>query len=101
VSLLTVIVLNAAWLTWWLGSSFGYRGFEIPTLFAMLGLAALFQALQNQWMRKALAALVGIAIVWNLLLFALFLTQRIPREAAVTYVDTIAALGRWVGSGGH
>lgn len=95
-SLLIIVLVNAAWPTWWLGSSFGYRGFEVPTLFAMLGFAALLTATSTRKpLRFALTAIALLAVVWNLALFALFLTQRIPRQEPVTYLDSVRALVRW------
>lgn len=96
VSLAAITLLHAAWPTWWLGSSFGYRGFEVPTLFAALGLGALFQATAHRrTLRNTLAALAGGCVVWNLMLLGLFLTQRIPREAPVTYAQSARALADW------
>jgi len=96
VSLGATVMLNAAWPTWWLGSSFGHRGFEVPTLFAMLGLAALGQLAHTRplaW--RILQCATMIAIAWNLVLLALFLTGHISREGPVTYGDVIQALGHW------
>jgi hypothetical protein len=96
VSLAAITLLNAAWPTWWLGSSFGYRGFEVPTLFVALGLGALFQATADRRaLRNVLAALAGGCIAWNLVLLGLFLTQRIPRETPVTYAQSARALADW------
>jgi hypothetical protein len=94
-SLAAIILLNAAWPTWWLGSSFGHRGFEAATLFAMLGLAASIDAAgTHPFSRRALAAAVAGAVCWNLALLGLFLTHRIPREQPVTYRAAAAALVR-------
>ncbi len=95
-SLAVVTVLNAAWPTWWLGSSFGHRGFEVPVFFAMLGFATLLHAATARpLLRRALLAVAAGAIVWNVALFALFLTQRIPRQDPVTYADAARALASW------
>jgi hypothetical protein len=97
VSLAAIIVLSAAWPMWWLGSSFGYRGFEVPTFFAMIGLAALLEALRRQSvLRGLLCTAIACAIVANLAYLALFLTQRIPREEPVTYVQAGRALQTWI-----
>ena len=96
VSLALIILLNAAWPTWWLGSSFGYRGFEVATLFAMIGFASLLHITANKsWWRGVVVGAAVAAIAWNLLLFALFLTQRIPRQEPVTYADAAHAAIRW------
>lgn len=95
-SLGAIIVLDAAWPTWWLGSSFGHRGFEVPTLFAMLGIAWVWEKLQASPLgRRAWVTVLAVAIAWNIALFALFLTQHIPREAPVRYADVVHALGNW------
>jgi len=100
ISLATIVLLSAAWPTWWLGSSFGHRGFEVGTFFVMLGLARLLQATSPRpQLSRALRTCIGIAIGWNLMLFALFLTQRIPREAPVTYRQAGSALWRWIAGG--
>lgn len=95
-SLGAILVLNAAWPCWWLGSSFGNRGFEVPVFWGMLGIAAVLRAAQRRpaW-RRVLVGAVSLAVVWNLLLAALFLTRQIPREAPVTYADAGRALARW------
>ncbi len=95
-SLVVIVFLHAAWPTWWLGSSFGYRAFEVPTLFAMIGFAALLTAAARRKSLHLIATIAALlAVVWNLALFALFLTQRIPRQEAVTYSDAAHALLRW------
>ncbi|HWA87217.1 MAG TPA: hypothetical protein VG710_13400 [Opitutus sp.] len=97
VSLGAITLLNAAWPTWWLGSAFGHRGFEGATLFAMIGLAALMQAARASALsRRTLAGITSLAIGWNLMLLALFLTHRIPREQPVPYAAALAAAVRSV-----
>jgi hypothetical protein len=96
-SFVLILVLSAAWPTWWLGSSFGYRGFEVATLFVMIGFAVLLRATASRpLLRRALQVVAGIAIVWNLVLFSLFLTQRIPREEPVTYQQAVSAFRAWI-----
>lgn len=102
VSFVVITVLNAAWPCWWFASSFGSRGFEVPIFFAMVGLAALFVWAQSRPVWRTLAiATVGVAIAWNLALFGLFLTRRIPQETAVTYADDVRALISWVRPNGR
>jgi len=99
-SLAAIVVLNAAWPTWWLGSSFGNRGFEVATFFCMVGLAALFGAFRERpFLTAILAGVAGMAVVWNLALLALFLAHRIPSEGAVTYADAGRAMVRWFADG--
>jgi hypothetical protein len=98
-SLAIVIVLNAAWPTWWLGSSFGHRGFEAATLFAMIGLAVALERAPVGWSRRAGATVIVLAIGWNLALFALYLTGRISHEEPVTYARAAQALATWLAGG--
>jgi hypothetical protein len=100
VSLAAIVALNSVWPAWWLGSSFGNRGFEAATLFAMIGGAVLWQATEAHPRRRiALAVLASAAIAWNLALLALFLTRRISREEAVTHAGMLQALGSWIAGG--
>lgn len=93
VSLGAIVFLNAAWPTWWLGSSFGYRGLEVATLFVALGLGAVLQrTVSHRTLRLVLTTFAAGCVIWNLTLLALFLTQRIPREAPVTYTQSARAL---------
>jgi hypothetical protein len=102
VSLVAILVLNSVWPVWWFGSSFGHRGFDAATLFAMVGAAALWHAtVIRPRLRVALATVACVAIAWNLVLLALFLTQRISREEAVTYGDALRAAAGWMFSGGR
>lgn len=97
VSLGVMMILSAAWPTWWLGSSFGYRGFEVATLFAAIGLGLILREVrQHRSLRLGLGVVASGCIGWNLALLGVFLTQRIPREAPVTYVDSAHALVDWV-----
>jgi hypothetical protein len=96
-SLVTITLLNAAWATWWLGSSFGHRGFEVPTLFAAIGLACVWQAVSSRpSLRRVLGGVAACCIAWNLMLLALFLTQRISRQEQVTYSDSARAFIDWL-----
>ena len=98
-SLVAIVLLNAAWPTWWLGSSFGHRGFEAATLFVMVGLAAAIERWRTGWPRRLLAGGLTVAIAWNLVLFLLFLDRRIDRGEAVTYADSARAVMHWVSGG--
>jgi hypothetical protein len=96
ISAATIILLSAAWPMWWLGSSFGFRGFEVLNFFVMIGLATLIENLRHRrHLSRLLSVTMGVAIVWNLALLALFLTQRIPREEPVTFQQAGKALWDW------
>jgi hypothetical protein len=85
-SFVLILLLNAAWHAWWFGVSFGNRAFEGAVLLAMAGLGSLFAGQARRPVgRWLVVAAVGFAIAWNLMLFGLFLTRRIPGEAPVTW----------------
>jgi len=98
-SLLVNTALYAAWPTWWLGLSFGHRGFELSLFLAMIGLAGLIVAVQDRPVaRRGLGAAFIAAIVWNLLLFTLFVPHKIPGEESVTYGAVLMSLAKWTGA---
>ena len=60
---------------------------------AAIGLAVLLEATRRHAVaRGVLAAVIAVAVLWNVAMFGLFLTQRIPREGPVTYAQAIEAL---------
>jgi hypothetical protein len=92
-SFVFMLMLNACWPSWWFGVSFGNRAFEGTVLLAMGGLAYLFTTTKRpSWLRVLVYAAVGSGIAWNLMLFVLFLTRRIPGEAPVTWFDAWHAM---------
>ncbi len=96
-SLALCTVLNAAWPTWWFGSSFGNRAFDAATFFCMVGLAALLAAVRARpALRSLLVGVLVIAIGWNLLLLSLFQTRRISNQDPVTYADAARAAAGWL-----
>src|SRR5205823_2398102 len=81
-SFLLLWYANSAWVIWWFGDSFGGRAYlELSGLF-VLGLATAFEAVRGAgpWARRALAAGVGAALLYNLVLMGLYITHRIPRS---------------------
>jgi hypothetical protein len=97
ISLFAIIGLNAAWPHWWFGSSFGNRGFEVATFFAMVGVASLLALAKRQpSLRPVMAAMLSLAITWNLALLALSMTHHIPTDQPVTYAEAGRALVSWI-----
>jgi hypothetical protein len=72
---------NSAWPCWWFGDAFGGRAFlELSGLFG-LGCGLLFESLQRAPGKAAGVAL--LAISYNFVLMALYITQRIPADGYV------------------
>jgi hypothetical protein len=102
ISLLAIILFDAAWPMWWLGSSFGHRGFEVATFFAMIGFAAAIDLTRaKRAFYRTLWVIAALAIAWNVALLCLFLTQRIPREEPVTFGHAARALSSWISAPGQ
>lgn len=97
-SFLAALALNSCWWCWWFGNSFGYRSFEGTILLAMGGLAWAFtQTTGHPWLRRLLAFASALAIGWNSVVLALFLTKQIPGDSAVTWSQMWQAAARWLG----
>ena len=68
---------NSAWHSWWFGDAYGARAFlELAGLFG-IGLGLLFETLGR--VPKLAMALVLLVLVFNWVLMALYITERIPR----------------------
>src|SRR5262245_36089280 len=66
--------------SWSAAGAFGQRRFISATVFLVLGLAALFDALRRGWQRTLVALVTAAAIYWNLALIALFGTGLMSRQ---------------------
>jgi hypothetical protein len=74
--------VNSSWYAWSFGDAFGGRAFvELAGLF-VIGMALAFQwiASAGKWLRGAVYGGVGLAIVFNWTLAALYILHRIPRH---------------------
>lgn len=95
-SFIAILALNGCWPNWWFGASFGNRAYDGAIFLAMTGLAWIFSKTRSvPGIRRIIDGICGAAIIWNLLLLALFLTKRIPRETAVTWLDAWRAASGW------
>ena len=74
------IYLLGALDSWTSAGAFAQRRFVGATVFLVLGLTALFDAIAGRWQRRLLAAAVILAVCWNLALMALFGTQLMSRQ---------------------
>jgi hypothetical protein len=97
-SFMVTLALNSCWWGWWFGGSFGYRSFEGSILLAMAGLAWTSVKIAGlPWLRPLLAFVCALAIGWNLMILALYLTKRIPSDSAVTWSQMWQAAATWLG----
>jgi hypothetical protein len=80
---LILYYLNSAWVYWSFGNSFGAREFvELAGLF-MIGTAMLYRWLAKRSIgtRIAVYSLIALCCVYNWIMMALYISQRIPRDA--------------------
>jgi hypothetical protein len=82
----------AAWWSWWLGYSFGNRGFLSLTPLFILGLASFYARLPQGWSRWLTTAGVGLLIVWNAVLMLAYVSEMIPYEGEFSWRALILQL---------
>jgi hypothetical protein len=66
--------------SWTSAGAFGQRRFVGATVFLVIGLTALFDAVTRPWPRRLVTIAVVTAIYWNLALMAMFGTQLMSRQ---------------------
>jgi hypothetical protein len=79
------VYLLGSFSTWFGGAAFGMRRFVNCTVFFVLGLATLAEALRRRVPLRALAGAGALFVVWNLFFIVQFATGMIPREHAVDF----------------
>lgn len=83
ISLAALWYLNSAWYAWTFGKSFGARAFVDLIGVFVIGAALAFESLgpnPARWPRRVLVP-IAIAILFNWILLALFVVNKVPREA--------------------
>lgn len=73
--------------TWFGGAAFGMRRFINCTVFFVVGLAALADAVQARVPRPVLAGAGVLLIVWNLFFILQFVTGMVPRQQPVDMLE--------------
>ena len=94
VSLAATVYLNAAWVCWWFGASFGSRAFDGCVLFFMAGTAFFFYSLGLSRWRYVLLTAAVVLITGNLILALGFRKNWIPPEEPVTHAEMWEALSQ-------
>jgi hypothetical protein len=82
----------ASWWCWWMGNSFGGRGFLGLTPLFILGLAAFAAGFKGRWRRRLLAAVVAVLFLWNVTLMFTYLSEMIPYQGDFSWRALIGAL---------
>jgi hypothetical protein len=84
----------ASWWSWWMGYSFGNRGFLGLTPLFILGLGTFYTRLEKQWARRLFAGTVGTLFLWNVTMMLAYVSEMIPYEGTFSWRALILALPR-------
>lgn len=91
-----VVWMYGNWEIWWLGVSFGMRGFIDSAFVFMFGFAVFVEALQRRWGRRGLifaAAGLVTAFLLNVHLITSFRSRSIPAVGSLSWLATLAHPG--------
>ena len=81
-----------SWWCWWMGNSFGHRGFLGLTPLFILGLAAVLERLMQPWARRLLLAGVACLFLWNVVLMFAYLSEIVPYQGEFSWRQLFTAL---------
>jgi hypothetical protein len=82
----------ASWWCWWMGYSFGHRGFLSLTPLFILGLAAVLSRLTRPWPRRIFVAAAACLFLWNVVLMFAYLSEMIPYQGEFSWLQLLASL---------
>jgi hypothetical protein len=85
---LVISYVNACSGDWWAGGSFSNRRFDQALPFLAIGLGHVLAGLVDLTRRRpgfALASLLGLAVLWNVLMMAQYRTNRLPLDETVSF----------------
>ena len=88
----TELYVAASWWCWWMGNSFGQRGFLNLTPVFILGLAAVITRLTHRWQRRLFLACAGGLFLWNVVLMFAYLAEMVPYQGEFSWVQLITKL---------
>jgi hypothetical protein len=87
IAFLFQLYLIASWWNWWMGHSFGHRGFLGLTPIFILGLAAFLSRVRlNKWWKIFVPALF-LMLLWNGILMLAYLSELIPYEGQFSWTE--------------
>ncbi len=82
----------ASWWCWWMGNSFGNRGFLSLTPLFILGLATVLTRLTQPWARRLFLAGTVCLVLWNTVLMFAQLSEMIPYQGEFSWIHLLSAL---------
>jgi len=88
------LYINSSWWCWWLGNSFGHRGFVGCALIFAFGLAyILSEKIVNIASYKFIVSISALSI-WNMLLAGAYISKMIPQTEYFTWTDLFTNIWR-------
>jgi hypothetical protein len=91
---LVQLYVNAAWWNWWMGISFGARGFLSCMPIFFLGMAVFLKRVDFARRWKIFVPLFGAAFLYNGLLLLSYETGLIPLAGEFSFLEWLGRLGR-------
>ena len=83
----------SSWEQWWLGHSFGHRGFLCLFPVFVVGLGALLDRVASRRGRRWILVALAAAIAWNAMLMLAFLSEMIPYSGSFSWWELLTAMG--------
>lgn len=83
---------NASWEQWWLGHSFGHRGFVCLFAFFAVALAAFLDGPARRLDRRWLVAAITLAVAWNAALMLAYLAEMVPYSGSFSWWGFVTSL---------
>jgi hypothetical protein len=93
-ALVVQLYVNAAWWNWWMGISFGARGFLSCMPIFFLGMAVFLKRIDFARRWKVVVPLFGTALLYNALLLLSYETGLIPLVGEFSFLEWLGKLGQ-------
>ncbi len=83
---------NASWEQWWLGHSFGHRGFICLFPFFAVALASFLDGPAARFRPAGLLAVIAVCVAWNAVLMLAYLAEMIPYSGSFSWWQLVSSL---------
>jgi hypothetical protein len=86
------LYLIASWWSWWMGHSFGHRGFLSLTPLFVVGLATVVDRLRGSRIWPWFLGACSLLLAWNMILMAAYLSETIPKQGTFPWEELLARI---------
>lgn len=83
---------NASWEQWWLGHSFGHRGFICLFPFFAVALAVFLDGPARRLDRRLVVGAIALGVAWNAALMLAYLAEMIPYSGSFSWWAFVTSL---------